>query len=352
MVAFDTSALTNGNKVRGVGVYTTLLLEALEKYASEVKVKPFQRGKSIPKEADIIHYTYFDPFNLDLPTTSSYPRVVTVHDLIPLVFPDKFPSGVRGFITWQIQRIALRNCDRIITDSQCSKSDIARIVPYPEDNIDVVYLASHEDFKVNTNPDEIKIVKKKYSIVKPFFLYVGDVNWNKNVTTLIDAYAYFREKYSLNADLALVGGSFLSENLVETQQINHIIKEHKLEKYIHRLGHITRDELRSLYVEAVALIQPSFYEGFGLPIIEAMTSGGIVIASEGGSLKEVVGPSIRIEATKMESMVEAMDKAMNMTAQERTNYKKKAAAWVSQFSWKRVAAETIQSYEKSLINAS
>src|SRR5258706_7275203 len=102
-IAIDTSPLANGHKFRGVGSYTQSLIDALQKYEGEHQYS-FFTGNAVFKDVDIVHYPYFDPFFLTLPFKKTKPTIVTVHDLIPLLYPDKFPPGLRGKVKWYIQQ--------------------------------------------------------------------------------------------------------------------------------------------------------------------------------------------------------------------------------------------------------
>jgi len=179
-IAINDSPLSSGHSARGVGVYTKLLIESLRKYVPEHSYTLFTRPENIPKDADVVHYPFFDPFFLTLPLRKFRPTVVTVHDLIPLVFPSHFPKGIRGSIKWQIQKMALRGVSHIITDSDTSKNDVAAIVGFPKERIHTVYLAASSAFS-KPIPS-----KTKLHLPKMYVLFVGDVNWNKNVYGLLD----------------------------------------------------------------------------------------------------------------------------------------------------------------------
>src|SRR5258706_5833567 len=100
-IAIDITPLETGHSGRGVGIYTKNLIESLQKYEKKHTYILFTPKQGVPKNTDIVHYPYFDPFFLTLPLIKTKPSVVTVHDLIPLVFPEKFPPGIRGYMKWQ-----------------------------------------------------------------------------------------------------------------------------------------------------------------------------------------------------------------------------------------------------------
>lgn len=348
-IAIDITPLESGHSGRGIGVYTQLLIESLQKYENQHTYHLFTRGQKLPNSTDLVHYPYFDPFFLTLPLVKVKPTVVTVHDLIPLVFPDKFPAGLRGNIRWQIQRLSLTGTKRIITDSKCSQGDVSRITGIDKNRIDVVYLAPDPSFQP-ADSHHIESTRKKYFLTKPYFLYVGDVNWNKNVPGLVRAFASVQSKAKISDYmLVLVGDAFTRETLAETKEIRRLLSALGIERLIKRVGRISNEDVIGLYSGAVALIQPSFYEGFGLPVLEAMGCGCPVVSSDVSSLREILGPSIQILPDNISSIAEGMMKVVRMTAIERSNLILKEKEWVHTFTWQKVARETVEAYKSALL---
>lgn len=350
-ITIDTSPLHSDHIHRGVGEYTKNLIESLHTYEPAHTYALFDSKSQCPSKTDIIHYPFFDPFLLTLPFHSSAPSIVTVHDLIPIIFPEHFPKGLRGSIRWQIQKYSLQKKQRIIADSECSKKDIIRLTGIAEKKIDVVYLAP--SLKSLSVIEKFDVLKKQYGIRNEYFLYVGDVNWNKNILGLLRAYAQFIKnqpgmKNHEPETLLLVGKAFLNQDLKETIAINQLCRELGIEKYIIRTGYVPNDSLVSLYSHARALIQPSFYEGFGLPVLDAMALGCPVICTSSSSLLEIAGPSIMVDAKNHISIADGMACIISLTKEERKILIKKGSEWVKRFTWKKVAEETVQSYEKIL----
>ncbi|MBI3887732.1 glycosyltransferase [Candidatus Microgenomates bacterium] len=145
-VAIDISPLTTGHKVRGVGFYLQHLKDALITYFPQDAYIFFTRLEEIPQDVDLVHYPYFDPFFVTLPLWEKHKRVVTVHDLTPIVFPDHFPAGIKGNLSWQIQKFNLRKSDVIITDSDSSTKDVAKFTGIATSKITTVHLAAGEEF--------------------------------------------------------------------------------------------------------------------------------------------------------------------------------------------------------------
>jgi glycosyltransferase involved in cell wall biosynthesis len=344
-IAIDITPLESAHRARGVGVYTKNLIDALEKYGKRHTYLYFTGKQLVPQDADIVHYPYFDPFFLTLPLTKRNPTMVTVHDLIPLVFPYKFPAGVRGAIKWQVQKLSLRGASRIIADSLSSKNDIARIVGVKKEIIDTVYLAPDPVYHPVTNQSILDGVRKKYSLSKQYILFVGDVNWNKNVTGLLRAFAMLRERKELmQFKLVLVGRAFQDDSLSETQEINQLILEKDLEHVVICPGNVPIEDLAGFYSAASVYVQPSHYEGFGLPVLEAMGCGCPVVCANTSSLQEIAGPALQV-SPKPEDILTGITKMITVDRQGQTE---RQFEWVKQFTWKRVAGETTAAYERVL----
>ena len=348
-IAIATSPLISEHRARGIGVYTKNLINALQTYKPEHTYSFFTRTQEIPDSADIVHYPYFDPFFLTLPLRKKKPTVVTVHDLIPLVFPEHFPAGMRGMTKWYMQRLSLKSAKRIITDSKNSKQDIAKLGSIDENHIDVVYLAS----SVHDHPvtkEYTDGVKKKMNITGACFLYVGDINWNKNIVGLLNAFSIFLLKNMQTAahiQLVLVGSAFLHD-IPEAQEIRRAISELHIEQNIVMPGFVSEEDLVGLYHGAIGAIQPSHYEGFGLPILDAFTCMCPVVAADNSSMKEIMGSAIPVDSANTDDIARGMQQLFGLSEKDRSIRIDVGTTWVKQFTWKRVAEETIAVYERSL----
>lgn len=341
-IAIDTSLLSSGHQDRGSGVYVKELVEALKTYEPEHTYQLITEKETDCQHADVIHYPYFDPFFLTLPLVKRKPTVVTVHDLIPLVFPKQFPAGIRGSIKWQIQKASLRGAARVITDSDASKQDIQKIAGLSGERIDTIYLAPSSVYQPVADTKVLTALRKKYHLPKNFILYVGDVNWNKNIPGLLCACA------KSAASLVCVGRAFLNDALPEMKEINRMLQKLHLKDRVLKLGYVPEEELAGLYSMADCLIQPSFYEGFGLPVLEAFACGCPVVAADNSSLSEIAGPAIRVSANNPQDIADGIGSILALSLTERKALAEKGNDWVRQFSWERVAHETVAAYERSV----
>ena len=181
-VALDLSPLTI-HKGRGIGFYTKRLSEALSVLAKRKKDFSLTTFEASLPKADVIHYTGFTLFT-KLPKKSPLPYIVTVHDLIPLDYPQQFPPGIRGKLIWYLQKKWLKLASSIITDSKASKKSIIKHTGIQAEKINVVYLAADKIFSTLNNQTKLKAIQKRYQLPDKFVLYVGDLNWNKNILAL------------------------------------------------------------------------------------------------------------------------------------------------------------------------
>lgn len=343
-IAIDTSPMQGGHKGRGIGKYAKLLVEALQNNKTKHSFYFFTRGEKLPKNIDLIHFPYFDPFFLTLPLFQSIPFVVTVHDLIPLAYPKKFPKGLRGEIKWKIQKKALQRAYRIIADSNASKIDIQKIVGYKPEKIDVIYLAPSSVFKPIVDRKILLKVKQKYSLPEKFVLYVGDINWNKNISGLLEAFSEVSRGVK-DIQLVLVGKAFLNKQLPEVQLINHTICEMHLENSIKKLGFVPDEDLAAIYSNASVYVQPSFAEGFGFPVLEAMACGCPVVCSDVSSLTEIAGPAVKVNPNNPSNIANGIEQILG--SKETQALSEKEITWAKKFSWEKVAQQTITAYERA-----
>jgi len=334
-IAIDTGPLKSGHKVRGVGFYTRELIKAL---GEEIEAIDF--SKEDLSQYDLIHYPYFAPFQKTLPLRKPTKIVVTIHDLIPLLYPKHYPPGVRGRINFSLQRLLIKKADAIIADTETSKKDIVRFLQIRPEKVSVVHLAPGEIFKKI-------VVKKHYNLPKRFVLYVGDVNYNKNIPGLVKAVKI------ADVPLVMVGKQAVE---IENQDLSHpelkhlkeVLPEFKDNKKIIRLGFVSDEDLVAIYNLATVYCQPSFYEGFGLPVLQAMACGTPVVATRTQALVEIGAEAClyadlkdhRDLAQKIKEVLESVDLQKELS--------QKGLKHVKEFSWAKTASETIKVYEKVL----
>ena len=336
-VALDLRKFRSAHSGRGMGVYVEQLLAGFKQtHKKDFSFQVIRQG-DLPVDVDLIHYPYFDFFFLTLPLKKTKPIVVTIHDVIPLVFPQHFPRGIKGEAKLQLQKLALRNTAAIITDSENSKKDIIKHLGIPEKKVHVVYLAPAKEFKrLKIENCKLKI-KEKYRLAETFLLYVGDVNWNKNVSGLLLAAA------KTKTNLVLVSRALKEQSSSEAKVIFRLIERLKFKDRVKILGFVSKEELAVIYNLATVYVQPSFYEGFGLPVLEAMACGTPVIAANTASLPEICNQSALM--IKPGQLTEAIKKLIN-NDKLRKQLSEKGIQQAKKFSWQKTVQATIKVYEK------
>jgi len=208
--------------------------------------------------------------------------VLIINDLIPLLVPEEINFIKRLYFKILCKKSANR-ADRIITISKKTKEDLIKFFKISSEKIEVIHLGVEERYKqMKEIPEEIK---KKYFLPEKFILYVGNLNLHKNVDNLIKAYANLqtdlKNKYKL-----VLGTSKEGENYL---RIKNLIEKHKLKDNIIITGFIEEKDLPLVYNLSSLFVFPSLYEGFGLPVLEAMACGVPVISSNRGAIPEVIG---------------------------------------------------------------
>lgn len=335
-IAFCTYPLVSAHKDRGIGVYTKNLLNLLSK--QKIDLITFDNPKKEPK-ADLTHYPYFDIFFHTMPIRCKNKRVVTVHDVIPLVFPDKFPTGVKGRINLNLQKLALKRSQSIISDSDTSKADASKLLGIPNKKITTVYLAPSSVFKKIIDIKKLNNIKTKYKLHQNFVLFVGNVNWNKNLENLLEAINISK------TPLVLIGNSHLNRKLPEVQKLEGLIKKLEIEKLITKTGNVPDDDLACIYNLAATTAVPSYYEGFGFPVLESMACGTPVVCSNNSSLVEIAdsgafycNPNSPSDISK--KIKEAQESKTDANSQKLIKH-------ASKFTWDKVVTETIEVYQKT-----
>jgi glycosyltransferase involved in cell wall biosynthesis len=290
----------------------------------------------------VIHYPYFDLFFPSLPLVKKAKTIVTVHDVIPLRFPRQYPPGLKGELNFKKQKFSLKKAQAVITDSNQSKIDIINYLGYPKNKIRVIYLACSDDYRPIQSTMILNSIIAKYRLPKRFVLYVGDVNYHKNVLRLVKACQ------QLKIPLVIVGKKAIERDFdqshIENQPLVQLNKLCKKDSQIIRLGFIPTQDLVAIFNLAAAYCQPSLYEGFGLPVLQAMACGTPVVAAKAGSLPEVCGQAaLMVDPRKQEKIVQGL-KVILSDSEIRGKLIKVGFEQVKKFSWKKTARETLVVY--------
>lgn len=320
---------------RGVGFYAENLSKTLSSFPDVILTN---------QDPDVIHYPFFDLFSATLPLKKIKPTIVTIHDVTPLVLSSRYPKGIRGSINLARQWISLQSVSGVITDSQNSKNDIVNYLRYPSEKVFVTPLAVDPIYKKDLSPTKLEEVKKKYQLPDKFILTVaGGPNPNKNLPPLAEV------TDRLGIALMIVGKGMLQE--VREPVHPELIDMVRLKIYRHLIlpGFVSNEDLSALYRLATLYVQPSLYEGFGLPLLEAMSSGCLVVSSNSSSLPEIYHQeAINFDPRKMSSMEKAIGKALSLTSRKKKAQIELAHKHSLEFSWTKTAKATLTVYNKVL----
>jgi glycosyltransferase involved in cell wall biosynthesis len=281
---------------------------------------------------DVLHSPDFIP-----PYRPSCKSVITVHDLAFLLYPHfltKESARYYGYIDE-----AVRWTDHIIAVSKSTKHDTIQHLGVPEDKITVVHEAANPIFRPIDREEAREQVRDRYGVGAPFVLFVSTIEPRKNVPTLLRAVWQLVECYKEDIHLVLAGGKgWLYEDAFS------VVDELDLDDRVHFVGRVTSEELLSLYNAAELLAHPAFYEGFGLPPLEAMACGLPVIVSDVASLPEVVGDAgLLIDPHDVDELTVAMWRILN-DQDLRREMIDKGQRQAARFSWERAARETLEIY--------
>ena len=228
---------------------------------------------------DLMHFTHFNA-----PVFYNKPYIVTIHDLTLSFFPGKKMNNfVRRFGYKMVLRNVTKKAKKIIAVSKNTKKDLEELFNVPSNHIKVIYNGVNPEFASKSStyrPD----LMKKLGLQKPYFLYTGVWRDHKNIVGLIKAFAEFNQELGDQYDLVITGRPSMSY-----KEVPDTIREMNLEERVHLVGLVSEQDLKALYQYAFTYAFPSFYEGFGLPPLEAMQCGTPVIASNKSAIPEVCG---------------------------------------------------------------
>ena len=290
-------------------------------------------------------FDLFHSLNSELPLYGNIKSVVTIHDLKYIKYPyfiNKFSMIKSKYLKYTMKKGAER-ANKIIAVSRSTKKDIIQLLGVNKEKIAVVYEASNLGMYSRKKDDMLNSdILKKYSIRKPYFLYVGEKRPHKNLEGLIKAFAIFKEKHdNRNISLVLTGKKYSTYCDYITTAENLRVKDSLI-----FTGFIPEKYLKTVYSEAEILLLISFYEGFGIPILEAMECGVPVITSNISSMPEVAGEAaLLVDPNNIQEIAEKMNNIVSSKILRKqlieSGFKR-----VKQFSWERTARQTLKLYNE------
>ncbi len=291
---------------------------------------------SFSKKVDLLHVPHFN-----IPVLSHGKLVVTVHDLVYLKDAKHSGSALgRSYVDYLFKKIE-QKADAVLTVSEFTKSDLLDHFPKLKNRVFVTHEAASGMFQRLNNSNQLEPTKKKYALQVPFVLFVGSLKSHKNIPILIEALKALRKEKGIPHELVLVGRKDEKEKgLLELIEQNA--------SFIKTLGELPDRELVLLYNLAEVFVLPSLWEGFGLPVLEAMACGCPVLASNRSSLPEVVGEAgLLFDGASVDALKELLYNVLQ-SGELRQKMRMDGFLQAKKFSWDKTAAETLSVYDRVL----
>ncbi|WP_353145861.1 glycosyltransferase family 1 protein [Chryseobacterium sp.] len=295
--------------------------------------RQFKMGKDAQKQgADIFH-----GLSGELPLkwgTAPIKKVVTIHDLIFVRYPQYYSFFDRKIHFWKFKKAA-DTADKIIAISEQTKRDIVEYLKVPESKVEVIYQGCHQAFKEQQPEEFMQAVKDKFSLPGRFILNVGTIEERKNLFNIVKAVK------GTEIPLVVVG-----RKTKYYQKIANFLKKNKMEKQVLFLEGVAMDELAAIYKLADIFVYPSFFEGFGIPVIEALFSKTVVVTSNTSCLPEAGGnDSVYIDPDN-DLDIRAKIKFLWENASEGKRRAEKGFEFVQKFNDEPIARELMSLYQK------
>lgn len=288
----------------------------------------------LPIDVFIGKVDVFHASNWTTPKTQAC-LVTTVHDLTPALFPEAFPKSIVDNFRVNLELVR-QNAAAVLVDCETTKKDLIAKSDILADKVTTVYLAAGEDFQPVKEKQKLEMVKEKYGIRKKFVLSVGTKEPRKNLARLIEAFNSWEG--SKDYQLVLVGKHGWGEEAK--------VGNKKQGVKIVETGFVTDEDLSALYSAAEVFVYPSLYEGFGLPVLEAMQCGCPVITSDLSATAEIAAEAaLLIEPTNVSALTRALKQVVS-DGKLRDTLVIEGIKRARQFSWEKTAAETLAIYQK------
>jgi glycosyltransferase involved in cell wall biosynthesis len=276
-----------------------------------------------------------------LPPLRGTKSILTVHDLAFLLFPECAHEALREYLLRVVPRSA-RRASFIVADSENTANDVICLLGVSPERVAVVPGGVDPRFQPVTDPERLRMMRRLLGVeTAPYVLFVGVIEPRKNLQGLIQAFELIKKRYRLPHKLVVVGRKgWLSDGIYEKYEQSQVRQD------IVFPGFIPDEDLPTLYSAASALSMPSFYEGFGLPLLEAMACGTPVVASNAASLPEVVGDAApQVDPNDIDALAEALAQVLTDDTLRAVN-RARGLERAAQFSWQAAAQKLLEVYER------
>ena len=275
------------------------------------------------------------------PVFKRCPTVITVYDIAYLYIPSCFTYRQKLYFRSLLSG-SIKRSDLIIAISENTKKDIINNFAVSPDKVQLVYGGVDETFRPFEDREELERIRKVYKIKGDFILSVSGITPRKNFIRLIKAFKLLKDQRKIDAQLVVVGGKGWSYEGVFRE-----VALSGLEEEVIFCGYVPKEHLLCLYNMADVFVFPSLYEGFGLPILEAMACATPVVASNASSMPEVCGEAaLMVDPHNIEELASAISEVRD-NVYLRQALVEKGLEQVNKFSWKKTAEETLAAYVKA-----
>lgn len=290
--------------------------------------------ESWQKRFDVLHVQF------TLPPSLRSRSVVTVHDLCYEHFPQFFRPSVRALMKTLVPW-SCRRADHVITVSESSKRDLVELYGIQPSRITVTYPGAGSQFRPMDRDEARTIIRTTYGVGDDFIVYVGNLEPRKNLRRLLDAFFLLKEQNKITHKLLIVGqASWLAKDIIAAAGRGNLSKE------VVFTGYVPAEDLPRFYSAATAMVYPSLFEGFGLPVVEAMACGTPVITSFGSSLEEIAGDAaLLVDPYSTSAIASAIEKVANDPHLQRS-LREAGLKRSGMFSFRRMAEQTCQVYHR------
>ncbi len=325
-------ALGKKEEIEKVGKVESIIEFDSKIYGIKEQLKfPYKKLRKL--KPDVLHVPHYN-----VPLFYRGKMVVTIHDLTHLILPEFLPNKFAYFYAKFMIWFALKRANKIITDSENTKKDILERFNVNPEKIEVIYLAAGNEF-AEKSKKEIEYLYNRFCIPKDkkLLMYVGNLKPHKNLERLLEAFSKLKNKEDYR--LILVGKAFKNYNMLELKE-----KELGIEKNVIHTGLVNQEELVDLYNLADLFVFPSLYEGFGIPILEALSCGTPVACSSTSSMPEVGGDVV--EYFNPYDVNEITTKMVETLQKQDTISKEKIQNHISKFNWEQTAKLLKQVFEQ------
>jgi glycosyltransferase involved in cell wall biosynthesis len=265
--------------------------------------------------------------------------VVTIHDVIPLILPWAFPARHRLVLATALARIR-RQAEMVIVPSTAAADDVVQFLRVERERIRVIPMGCEPRFQPAEDPARAAKLRRRYQLPERYILFVGTLEPRKNIHTLLRAFAQLIAEMPQDGPMLVIAGG----NGWGGEDYGSTVDALKLHRHVRFAGFVEDDHLPDLYRGALLFVYPSLYEGFGLPVLEAMACGTPVITSDRTSLPEVAGgAALVVDPTRPEALAAAMASLLNDSGLRQV-LRTKGLARAQAFTWDAVARQTIAVY--------